>query len=204
MIPATGLKSTQSTSTKVLSLVSLILCLCTVTMWLRSYWYWDTYIRAQAGGTYWYLDSHQGGIWFGKRGDCPIDQRCAWSSTSTLRTNYSLNVPKTISAPDGTQWTQFFIHETGSFHAWSSDEPSVFFPSQLDAELSVPYWTIAPILAILPAISAYYILRQRRRARLGLCPNCGAEVHANVERCPECGIPRELKSDIAENSPNPR
>lgn len=55
--------------------------------------------------------------------------------------------------------------------------------------LTLPYWQIVVLFSILPAI---YLLRfkERRRAdriRRGLCGECGYDLRASPDRCPECG-----------------
>jgi hypothetical protein len=55
--------------------------------------------------------------------------------------------------------------------------------------LSVPYW-FAWIIWLPPFIFVYCRWQQRRRlARLkqGLCVNCGYDLRATPDRCPECG-----------------
>ena len=44
-----------------------------------------------------------------------------------------------------------------------------------------------PVLLILRA--GFRSLRQRRRARNGLCPQCAYDLRFSPERCPECGTP---------------
>jgi hypothetical protein len=50
-----------------------------------------------------------------------------------------------------------------------------------------PYWSLAIVLAILPAIRLQAMVRIRHRARRGLCPACGYDLRATPGRCPECG-----------------
>ena len=49
-----------------------------------------------------------------------------------------------------------------------------------------PHWALA-LAAALPAPLLVSRWRQRRRARVGLCPACGYDLRASPERCPECG-----------------
>ena len=54
----------------------------------------------------------------------------------------------------------------------------------------VPYWSIALVLAVAPWVSVRGLLRrvkQNRRVRAGLCPECGYDLRATPGRCPECG-----------------
>jgi hypothetical protein len=53
----------------------------------------------------------------------------------------------------------------------------------------IPHWFIVGVLAVLPA---WWLIRRRnaRRARrAGLCANCGYDLRATPDRCPECGQP---------------
>ena len=55
--------------------------------------------------------------------------------------------------------------------------------------LKLPLWIPTVVLAI-GSISFVLIPRHRRRKRkkLGLCVNCGYDLRASKDRCPECGI----------------
>ena len=51
----------------------------------------------------------------------------------------------------------------------------------------VPYWLLILLTAVLPTIWLVLILRHRRRVRAGACLNCGYDLRATPDRCPECG-----------------
>jgi hypothetical protein len=51
----------------------------------------------------------------------------------------------------------------------------------------VPFWLLAVLLAIAPSLWTYQ-RRRRRRADAGdRCANCGYDLRATPDRCPECG-----------------
>jgi hypothetical protein len=54
----------------------------------------------------------------------------------------------------------------------------------------VPYWVVVLAASVLPTVyAAYgkcYRLRAERAAK-GLCPRCGYDLRATLDRCPECG-----------------
>jgi hypothetical protein len=60
-------------------------------------------------------------------------------------------------------------------------------PSSRLGAIWFPHWFAALVFAILPALRLRSILRTRRRIRLGLCPQCGYDLRASPDRCPECG-----------------
>jgi len=56
--------------------------------------------------------------------------------------------------------------------------------------VTVPYWLLATVAAILPGIVGARLLRdvrRRRRIARGMCPECGYDLRASKDRCPECG-----------------
>ena len=53
-----------------------------------------------------------------------------------------------------------------------------------------PVWGLLLLTLIIPSLHAIPFarrLRQRRRHRLNLCPDCGYDLRASPGRCPECG-----------------
>ena len=54
----------------------------------------------------------------------------------------------------------------------------------------IPYWLPALLFAALPA---WWMMRRPRRVRAGHCGNCGYDLRASKDRCPECGTPITAK-----------
>jgi hypothetical protein len=71
-------------------------------------------------------------------------------------------------------------------------------PNQRGDDLCLPYWQVAVITLLLPAIRAATFARGRRvrrkRRREGRCPACGYDLRATPDRCPECGAVSNAKA----------
>jgi len=54
--------------------------------------------------------------------------------------------------------------------------------------VQIPFWPIAWLFAMPPAIAWQRHRVRRRRIRDGLCARCGYDLRASPGRCPECGL----------------
>jgi len=54
---------------------------------------------------------------------------------------------------------------------------------------SIPFWAIVPPLAWISFVWSKTKLQSRFRHRAGCCRNCGYDLRASPQRCPECGTP---------------
>jgi 4-amino-4-deoxy-L-arabinose transferase-like glycosyltransferase len=161
------------------SILSLVLCLATVALWVRSYWVCHLVKR-----------------------DLSVPGKPRELALVSNRGSLGIAdvVPVRQLTPMGGGWRLvgecigFFLYE-GSCFQWKTG----FAGFELSEErqrntgdwvtmLRVPHWFI---LALLLAPSSYVFLYRRRRRihRLehGQCEQCGYDLRATPERCPECG-----------------
>jgi hypothetical protein len=161
------------------SLLSLLLCLAVLTDWLTQSWQrntygWlfdsrstsrkpgtvrDVYILGSDGKLSAFVESHLS--YYGGRG-----------ATGP----YYSSAPRAQFLPTGS-WLQ----RRGFGFAPATQ------PWDPDLVVSLPNWFLAAMLAILPSLQIRAALRLRHRRREGLCLQCGYDLRASPDRCPECG-----------------
>ncbi len=165
----------------IVSAISLLLCLLTAALWVRSYW-----ITEDVG-------------WTTATGATAI---CSSAGSFMIYRDYLHGpvVPK-VSRPFG--WThhtgrsvvRFPLRLGGSrIWEWGAFALEINHPGPFDFWLvAIPDWALTLLLAALPLgwLAAFRRLRRRRRLKLNLCPACGYDLRASPNRCPECGEPVE-------------
>jgi hypothetical protein len=170
-----------------LLVVSLLLCLATTAVWVRSHWRWDRW------------------CWYDR---VARTARPRWPDAYGPRpgTGYALTVDAgSISLTRTTSWPAARLH----VEAWHTTGPSPFnqwhpvrtlwnrlgfydfwFGNAGGAfadewrTVGVPLWLPALATAAPPAA---WLLRRRRRVPSGHCSRCGYDLRATPELCPECG-----------------
>jgi hypothetical protein len=165
-----------------LAAASLLLCLATAALWVRSYRACDLFYAARQEA------SENGRRYDAKHFQCRLisdrghfDGYLGWSER-----------PEDEFKPP---WQFKLRHPDGHLSFFST------FRFRSDREVNDGYaysscflgtsaWSLVAAFAVLPAIFAFRqvrAVRRRRRARLGCCPACGYDLRATPERCPECG-----------------
>jgi hypothetical protein len=184
-----------------LSAASLLLCVATVVLWVRSYWAadWLCYEDTSADrGRWvnWTASSSLGGLCasldivdvppaardaYERDARSPF-ARPGWSMVSQgPRVQYGGRPPSLLDRlrTCGGSFTSATIAK---------------YPCRLTYGIvSVPHW--GPALAAAPLPLARYARRRRtrRRREAGLCPACGYDLRATPDRCPECGAVPAVK-----------
>jgi len=186
----------------ILSALSLVLCLATVALWVRSYFVQDClFINAgkppASGGfnrTAYQLYSVKGNnvlhiqttAYTGRLADSARraialrpSKAVAWLPTT--RPGYSFNYnPDVRHNP--------LIYRLGFRFSHSMDDRSPSFPGFTEARL--PHWLFALLFALLPSV---FLIRARRKPR-NCCQSCGYDLRATPDRCPECGTVAKISN----------
>ena len=165
--------------------LSLLLCLATTALWLRSEYRSDTWSR-QSGAEVYIFWSNAGRIGFRRLSDAPVRFDEPWHWTVTAAQEPLPRQPGFL----------------GAIGFGAIDQLQVFFPKSNAPGLHpfqvrsrdwwMPHWLPATIAAV-PGAAWLMLRRRTRRAnnrrKSGRCQACGYDLRASRDRCPECGTP---------------
>jgi hypothetical protein len=179
--------------------LSLLICIASITLWIRSYivrdfveWFdgsrtpWTggpvesstVTLRSSGGGisfqsTFW----HYGG---GIAGLVDTGKRFLWLRFDRPKyPRYGLREPNYSPRPQIENLGFTLVLPTAA-----ADE-SISFERTTCVILPIPVLTAC--FTILPVIALGSALKRRRDVRNDLCPHCGYDLRATPTRCPECG-----------------
>jgi hypothetical protein len=169
--------------------MSLLTCAATVVLSVRSInhcgWVWwvgpSRYVEVQdVDGVAGIMIARDHGLWPRVSGTTRIygwfrdgipfpkgRDRASLSRPSFNRWGFGFHVVKTVGRPKG-NWA------IGGRTLWIA---------------YVPYWFLATITAMPPLLFVVTLRRRARRRATGICAQCGYDLRASPDRCPECGTP---------------
>ena len=162
-----------------LTILSLVLCLATVALWVRSYWRSDTLLR--------YSSAAQSAQAFGMGSNLGELALFAHHNPGPWKQGWNF-LPRHSSADETIASFARKFPQGRSAHFLGFGFVQLSNPFRLDAYVA-PHWFFALLFAALPAVRLRSILRTRRLNRVGLCQHCGYDLRATPQggRCPECG-----------------
>jgi hypothetical protein len=157
--------------------LSLLLCVATLGLWVRSYIYGET--------LHWYGDGRELSL-MSDRGQ--VDWYRVWSSDLRSRpTEFTYWRHK---ASGFQRRVDLLSAEAGMWHvgpmlgfAFFEQRPTPY--SELFVEVMAPWWMLTLITAAFPVMRLRCWLT-RSAAKQGFC-SCGYDLRATPDRCPECG-----------------
>jgi hypothetical protein len=157
------------------ALVSLMLCLATMVLWVRSYFVGEGFVwKPSTDAVYYSSYVARGGVRV-DRGEYHFDMAPYFDyqpdRTPTRPAGFH---PKSVADTFGFDW-----HRGTD----SQDQPHTF--------LMFPLWAVVLTTSVLPVHRLRALRRdllRRRHSATGLCPRCGYDLRASPGRCPECGI----------------
>jgi hypothetical protein len=177
-----------------LSALSLLLCVGTCAMWVRSYLRYDQYAWVRVEGQW----SIEGVL-------CTLPGYFVYSGRTLPHLSFAHAGSgfETKSGPEADKYRteqSRFIHNKGiKFHKLGTLEfGSRRSRDRVVRSAIVPYWP----LVILSGIQLIWWLvrsqRDRRRPRCGRCVSCGYDLRATPDRCPECGTETKIPAGVAD------
>jgi hypothetical protein len=167
------------------AVASLLLCVATVALWVRSYWRSDAasrreYFAEQLRARTLYL--HQA------LGQIVVNTSSTSNASSEVHSHHlgwrfrSQDVgpidERTIERFRGDPQARFLAGF--GFMVINLGASKLHF-------IIVPHWFFVLLFAILPVVRLYVAFRSRGRQPIGRCPACGYDLRATPARCPECG-----------------
>jgi hypothetical protein len=181
------------------AIVSMLLCGGLIVLRFRSSVRSDNLVFAQQNGRVLKLATH----------DFPtdylqLDLSAAWPHPAVGPRCYALNGKLSFSwvtahegffrtawfkSFDASVWCKRWIAPEDGGYLDALPVPLAFCPSVPMISIRAPLWMLIALTASLPSIRLLLstAVRRRRRSKAGCCINCGYDLRASIERCPECG-----------------
>jgi len=181
--------------TRAVIALSLLACIATTALWVRSYWGTDYLSRQTPQPAMNGVISHHenqirwtnGTVRFSD-GDYSVylhlteptaavttarPARWSWGRLGVGHFGWETPIPKSLYNRLG-----FFSYPSGLFTSFSDSNERVW---------TIPAWLPVIGLTMPPLFALWRVLRKRRRRREGHCPHCNYDLRATPDRCPECG-----------------
>jgi hypothetical protein len=173
-----------------LCVVSLLLCIATAAIWVRSYYFRDIVGFGRANGNCNLVQSILGRLhWMTN-----LDGGCAGGGASHQSDRLSpqaiwnggmSSYPVTVDRHYGLVWQTYKRYHMMDMTV-SGVSPAMLMSNH--RLVVIPYGYPAALFALAPAAWLFMRLRRRRR-RIGFCARCGYDLRGTPDRCPECGTP---------------
>lgn len=188
----------------------LLLGAATAVLWGRSYWiaeslFWESHYSGWAEHGHTCVDAYlwEGRLTFATRRSAPPQSadpiRLTQRRFEDFRNHFELRGRRQLlhysgrrprPLPGGVEYRREWSFAGFAYHAWvQHPAPFVAFP-YYGTRIVIPVWPLflAFCLSGLLFLRRWRrLVRQAQRQRLGLCQECGYDLRASKDRCPECG-----------------
>jgi hypothetical protein len=176
--------------------LSLILCIATVVLWVRSYWVQDRidYQKTDTARftfTGYAFSSNHGSLYVIM--DRQVFREAEYLNFYVLerKSSEGFSYHRYPSRPDQLPRDSFW-NKLGFSMVLEYDTADVNSQFSLFPRAFVPHWFVVLLTALSPAIVVFRAIRKRRVRAAGLCPKCGYDLRATPQRCPECGHSKSI------------
>jgi hypothetical protein len=174
------LRRTCCYSLHVLTLLSLVLCITTSAVWVRSYWYTDDFAKFERRGQRcrFFVSDGMLGI-----DNLPQVTREKAKYLDLVQT--AVGLQHIADAEADSVEREKRLTATRHWMAELRRFPAMSLPWSHTTRWALPLAVVA--FALAPAMKFVQIMRTGHRRDVGACLVCGYDLRATPDRCPECG-----------------
>lgn len=188
---------------RILTIFCCFLCMAVAILWVRSYWVWEGLSSVSVVSvadsdpsaiikcvTRLHVSSNMGALSLWISGS-NVDFRDG-SPLPSPGWEYLKRRAEKQPVVDNLHQPHILFHMAGMMATSRSEGID---PSGRASWVLIPYWMFLPILLLLPILHVRRIIRQRLRLKRGQCLNCGYDLRASKDKCPECGMAIPLNNN---------
>jgi hypothetical protein len=167
--------------------VSLVLCVATAALWVRSYIVsdtlkWQSRPDASSAVNSWSVTSDRGGVVARRMRENLAESRVGFSWTRREPWGYL----RYFHGP-----LRFILRgQLFGFAYFKNARADSFLYTSSSSAVFVPYWPLFVLTGLGPLLWLRARVRLRARRRRRQCLSCGYDLRASPDRCPECGTSR--------------
>ena len=199
MAPAIQWTSMNRRPLRFISAISLLIFVLILALWVRSNWVLDEFSEIICVGSNqisFDLQSGRGELWLSfsthpiRPSKWRISRPSWFHESDPFRLLFFL-----VGTPRGVRYHGWYCSGFGAASYQNTSflvnagQVQLLAGTLLNVELLSPHWFIALLASLLPLRWAVVRTRSRRMRDAAQCVQCGYDLRASPDRCPECGTP---------------